>query len=126
MAGENGFVLPIGPAHDCYRAGVRIADLSCVGRGFWAGIVLFLACWAPHRQSSLVRLWTAMGVILTWGVLFFDGPMQLEENKAPSGVISRTLLTSHPFAGFGEGKKKKPPASYITNYTLNPVIIRAR
>lgn len=66
-----------------------------------------LGLWTPHRQSSLVRLWTAVGVILTWDVLFFDGPMQLEENKAPSGVISKALLTSHLFAGFREEKKKK-------------------
>lgn len=52
--------------------------------------------------------------------------MQLEENKAPSGVISKALLTSHLFAGFREEKKIEPPASYISNYTLNPVIIRTR
>ncbi|KAL6829221.1 hypothetical protein J3E69DRAFT_330685 [Trichoderma sp. SZMC 28015] len=47
---------------------------SLLQGGLWTGICVLLACWAPHRQSSLVRLWTAMGVFLTWDVLFWMGP----------------------------------------------------
>lgn len=53
---------------------------------------------------------------------FLYGPMQLEETRLQVVSSQKTLLTSHLFAGFREGKKSSPPASYIQTTRLNPAI----
>jgi hypothetical protein len=57
---------------------------------------------------------------LTWDVhffFFFEWAHAARGNKAPGGVISKTLLTSHLFAGFREGKKITSCIAH-SNYTF--------
>lgn len=102
--GRNGLLLPIGSSLVLSRRGV---DIDLCGKGGSGPELCSLDVLGSASSIFCGSLVIGHGCFFDMGRAFFFlyGPMQLQEARLQVVSSQKTLLTSHLFAGFREGKK---------------------